>query len=286
MHLLGGNRKPPTGDGADGCVCRGADKARARVDCEVHARIEQRRGDDRHDRDERLEGHAAVADQTHIRLIGDELRCGAARDERVEARNRPARDRDEDERKHFAAEEGAGSIHEPGDRRHLQVRMHDQDGDREQRDHPQLQERRQVVTRGEQQPDRKDGSEPTVADDELGQWHGLKVEPGADHRMMIDPPTRKHREQDQRHAEQRPFDDTPWPPAAQIEADENGNRNRGKHRRRCPRAVLHRVDDHESEHRNQNDHDEQSADEGGEPAERSQLIARHLPQAASVSPCR
>src|SRR6516164_4802497 len=58
---------------ASACICCAvngnlgcaADDAGAGVDGEIDARIEERRGDHGHDGDERLERHAAVADQAH-----------------------------------------------------------------------------------------------------------------------------------------------------------------------------------------------------------------------------
>ena len=50
-----------------------------------------------------------------------------------------------------------------------------------------------------------------------------------------------------------------------------------------PRAVLHRVDDDQPEHRDQDDHDHQRADHRGEAADRAELVARHLAEAAAVA---
>ena len=50
---------------------RAADHAGGAVDGEVHARIEQRRGDHRHDGDEGFHRHAAVADQADVALVAD-----------------------------------------------------------------------------------------------------------------------------------------------------------------------------------------------------------------------
>ncbi len=68
-HLVRGDREAPARDGVHGCVRRGADDAGADVDREIHAGIEQRGRDDRHDGDEGFQRHAAVADQAHIALV-------------------------------------------------------------------------------------------------------------------------------------------------------------------------------------------------------------------------
>ena len=98
LHLLDGDREAPAGNGRDRGFGRGAHDAGAGVDGEVHARIQQRRGDHRHDADEGFERHAAVADQADVAFVGDQLRRGAARDQRMEAGDRAAGDGDEHER--------------------------------------------------------------------------------------------------------------------------------------------------------------------------------------------
>ena len=47
--------------------------------------------------------------------------------------------------------------------------------------------------------------------------------------------------------------------------------------------MLHRVDDHEAKHGNQNNHDEQGADERRPAAKRSEFGAGNLPQRTAVA---
>ena len=105
LHLVDRHREAPAGNGRHGGVRIRTDYTGAGIDRKVHARIEQRRRDHRHDRDEGLQCHAAVADQAHVRLAADELGGRAAGDQRMKARHRAAGDGDEDERKDLAGED-------------------------------------------------------------------------------------------------------------------------------------------------------------------------------------
>ena len=108
-HILGGlidllrrNREPPFAD-----LCGSASRGRAnlsagRIHREVDARLDDAGRDQRHDGDERLHEHAAVADKAGVRLGVDQLRRRAGRDQGVEARHRAAGDGDEQEREQRA----------------------------------------------------------------------------------------------------------------------------------------------------------------------------------------
>ena len=132
---------------------------------EVEARVDDGGGDQGADGHERLHQHAAVADHPDLALLGHHLGRGAGGDERVEARQRPARDGDEHEREQLAGEDRAGALAgEVGDRLLLQDRGGEDQADRQQHDHADLHERRQVVAGGEQHPDRQDRGDEAVDD--------------------------------------------------------------------------------------------------------------------------
>ena len=139
-------------------------KRGGRVHGEVDARVDHAGRDQRHDRHEGFHQHAAVADEAGIGLAGDQLRRGARRDQGVEARDRAARDGDEQEREQAAGPDRTGAVDELGHRRHLHVRGHEGDAERQPDDGADLQEGRQVVARGEEQPDRQDRGDEAVAD--------------------------------------------------------------------------------------------------------------------------
>ena len=71
---------------------------RRHVDGEVVAGGHRRGGDQRHDADEALDQHRAVADRPDVGFLVDHLRRGAGADQRVEARDGATRDGDEAER--------------------------------------------------------------------------------------------------------------------------------------------------------------------------------------------
>ena len=100
----------------------GADHAGRAVDREVDAGLRARGRDHRHDGDERLHQHRAVADHRRVGLLAQQLRRGAGGDQRVEARDRAAGDRDEAEREDLAGEDRAGAVDEARERRHLDLR--------------------------------------------------------------------------------------------------------------------------------------------------------------------
>ena len=117
--------KPQFAIAAAARLRRRADAPRRRVDREVDARREHAGGDQRHDRDERLHQHRAVADHARVGLALEQLRRRARRDQRVEAGDRAARDRDEREREQLAGEHRPRAVDELRQRRHLQRRQHD-----------------------------------------------------------------------------------------------------------------------------------------------------------------
>src|SRR6185437_16505107 len=244
---------------------------------------EQRRGNHRHDGDEGLEHHAAVADEAYIRLARDELRRRAARHQRVEAGHRAAGDGYEDEREYLAAEDRPMAVDERGQCRHPDLRVQHHDGDRKERHGAQLEKRGEVVTRREEQPYRQDGRDPTVADHEARKRQARPVEQAPQQRLAVDPPAAQHREQHEGDADQRGLENPSRPQAPQVQSDEDGDRYGGEDGCRGPGTVLHRVDDNEAEHRDQEDHDEERADERRESPEGTELIPRHLTQAAAVA---
>ena len=124
----------------------------------------------------------------------------------------------------------------------------------------------------------------TVADDEPGQGQAFVVEQRAQASVVVDPAAARHRQQQQRQAEQRAFQHPAGPDVAHVQADQHGDGNGGGDGRGRPRAVLHGVDHHQSEHGDEDHHDHQRADQRGDAADRAEFVARHLAQAAAVAP--
>ncbi len=185
--------------------------------------------------------------------------------------------------KDLAGEDRSVPCDELGERRHLQFRMDDDDRDGEQRNHAELQEGRQVAARGKQQPDGNDGCKPAVADHECGQLRSGEVEHAAQCRALIDPAAAGNAQQQQYHADDGSLQHAPGAHVAHVQSDGQRYRYGGEHREGRPGTALHGIHDHQCQHGDQDDHDHEGAGERSEAAEGPQLIARHLPQAASVA---
>ncbi len=101
--------------------------------------------------------------------------------------------------------------------------------------------------------------------------------------MLIDPAAARDREQQQRDADQGAFEHPARPDVAHVEADQNRDGDGGRDRRGRPRAVLHRIDHDEAQHRDQDDHDHHYADQRGDAADGAEFVARHLAERAAVA---
>ena len=95
--------------------------------------MQRRGGDERHDADHALAEHRAVADRPDVAFLVDHLRRRPGGDERVEAGNRAAGDRDEHEREERPGNDRAAAADELGERRRLQLGVDDDDADDQER---------------------------------------------------------------------------------------------------------------------------------------------------------
>ena len=132
---------------------------------EINARIHRASGDDCHDRHQRFQTHRPVTNRSRVTFPRDDLRCRAARDQRVKTRDRAARNRDEAERKQLPRHNQTGAVHELRDGWHLQIRQHQKNPHRQREDRSQFHERAEIIARREQQPHRQNTCRQTVADD-------------------------------------------------------------------------------------------------------------------------
>ena len=260
----------------------GADHAGRAVDREVHAGLQHHGRDHRHHRDERFHHHRAVADQARVALVLEHLGRRARRDQRMEAGDRAACDGDEREREHFAAEDRTHAVGELGQRRHQRGRMQRDDAERERHDRSDFDERRKIVARREQQPDRQHRGEEAVRDYPNRQRRRFhhEVVPDA---PALDVAPAEYREQDEADAERRALDEAARPQMRHVDADEHRDRHGGRDGRGRPRAMLHRVDHDQAEHRDQDHHDHQHANQRGEAADRSDFLGRHPAERAAVA---
>jgi hypothetical protein len=76
------------------------------------SRVQDTGSRQRHDRHERFGEHAAEADEAHVGFGLDHLRRRPRRDQRMEAGDGAARDRDEEEREELAGNTGPGAVEE------------------------------------------------------------------------------------------------------------------------------------------------------------------------------
>jgi hypothetical protein len=118
-----------------------------------------------HDGDEGFHQHCAIAYEGDLRFVLDHLRCRAGRNQRMPSGNSAAGDGDEQEREQAAGPNRSAAVDEFGHGRHLQIGTNDDDADGEQRDGANLEESRQVIARGQKQPDRQHGRDEAVSDD-------------------------------------------------------------------------------------------------------------------------
>ncbi len=163
-QLLRRDRKSPAGHGLrNGYHVTAYHRSRA-VHGEVHARLDHRSGNHRHDGHEGLHQHAAVTDVTGVLLVIQQFGRRARRDQCVETRHCTAGNGDEQEREQCALPDRACAVGELGQGRHFQLGRQNQDADRECQNGADFQEGRQVVTGRKQQPDRQHGRYKAITD--------------------------------------------------------------------------------------------------------------------------
>src|ERR1039458_9649218 len=98
------------------------------VDGEIVAWIEGTRSNQRHNRNECLRDHCAVADESRIGFLVQHLRSCAGRNERVEPGDSAACNRHEQKGKQLAFDEGSAAVDVLGHGWKLKMRMHEEIG--------------------------------------------------------------------------------------------------------------------------------------------------------------
>src|SRR5947208_145384 len=100
----------------------------------------------------------------------------SGRYERMPSGNRSARNRDEQEREHAAGPNRPGAVDELGHSRHLQIRTNDDDADSQERDGANLEKRRQIIARCQQQPYWEHGGDEAISDDDERERLAFEIE--------------------------------------------------------------------------------------------------------------
>src|SRR5258708_39782087 len=126
--------------------------------------------------------------------------------------------------------------------------MHRDDTECERDDGSYFDEGGKIIARREQQPNRQDRGEKSIADDpdrESGRFH---------HEVVPDTPSfdvaaTEYRKADERDAEYGTFDEAAGAQMGHVDADEHRDWHGRGDGRGCPRAMLHRVDHDQAEHR-------------------------------------
>ena len=170
-------------DEAGGEACRepedlrekGADAAREDLERRAlrhDAVLRGRAGDDEcDDAEQALAEHRSVADGQHVALVRDGLGGRAGRDEAVEAGDRAAGNRDEEDREERLA------VHlEADERRHVDGRIRREHADNAAGHHAEEQERAQVVARLHEQPHRQDRRDEAIAEDDVAPRRHVEIE--------------------------------------------------------------------------------------------------------------
>ena len=173
-----------------------------------------------------------------------------------------------------------------GDRRRLHDRPSHQNADCQQGDGADLHERRQVVARRQQQPDRQHRGGKTVDDDAPRQRHLGEREPVHAPGGFGNPAAGDHGQQQQHDADERYLRHPARSQESQVQTHEQGDRDGHRDGEHAPGALGEGVDDDEREDRQQDHHDHQHADDRGDATDRAQLVAGHLAERAAAAPDR
>ena len=153
----------------------------------------------------------------------------------------------------------------------------------ERRDGADLHEGRQVVARRQEEPYRQHRRGEAVGDDQEGQHRAVKVEKDPQRGLCVHIAPADHGQRQEDHPDGRTFQDPSGTKRAQVDPYQQRDGDGRRHRARRPRAVLHGVDHHETEHRDQDHHDRHDPDEGHGATDRPELVARHLTERAAVA---
>ncbi|MNS30100.1 hypothetical protein D3C72_621220 [compost metagenome] len=249
----------------------------------VHARIDNAGRDQRHNRDEGLHQHTAVANQAGLIFIGQHLRRGARCDQGMEARNGTTGDSDKQEREQVTGPDRAGTVDKFGQRRHRQGRAHDQNPDRQPYDSTDFEEGGEVIARGQQQPDRQNRRHKTVAHQHPGQLHASKVKVRRPDRAFRHPAAGDNREDQEEQANHRHFTNAPRADIANVDPHENRQRDGKGHGVRSPRAVGQGFHHDHRQHRQNDHHDHKGGDQGDHPCRCAHLLFHQLTERAPVA---
>ena len=165
----------------------------------------------------------------------------------------------------------------------LQIRHREHDADREQHDGADLEERRKIIARREQQPHRQHRRAESVRDQHPRERLAVVREQRRPVGIGGDLAAEPDREQQQHEPEHRNLEHASGPEKAQIHTHQQRDRNRHRDRERAPWTDRQRLDDDEREHAEDDEHDHQHADHRDHAGGRAELVAHHLAERTPVA---
>ena len=189
----------------------------------------------------------------------------------MEARHRAAGDGDEEEREQVARPDRAGTVDELGQRGHLQLGRDHDDADGQADDGADLQEGRQVVARGQQQPHGQHRGDEAVDDQDPGQALAVEVEQRTQHGMRGHVLAEHDRGHQADEADDGHFADLARADVAQIHAHEERDGNSGGHREGAPRRMRQRLHHDQRQHGQDDHHDHEGAEQRDHARDLAQL---------------
>ena len=205
----------------------------------------------------------------------------------MEAGDRAAGDRDEREREQLAREHRtfAGG-RKRRERRHAERRQDDQNRDGQHEHCRDLQERREIVARAQEYPDRQHRRDEPVRDQHPGDRRAALNEGRGERWVARDAAAADQCANQQHGAHYGSLADPSWPPPLHPRAHEQGDGNRTGDRKQSPRRRPQRVHHDERQHREEDDHDREYGDHGGYACRLADFFLRHLSQRFAVAPQR
>ena len=201
----------------------------------------------------------------------------------MEARYCAAGDGDEQEREQVARPDRAGAVHELRQRGHLQFRRHDHDADRQAEDGADLQEGRQVVARGQQQPHGQHGGDEAVDDQDPGQALAIEIEHRAQHRMRGHVLTKGDGGHQADEADDRDLADLARTDVAQVHAHEQRDGDGGRDREGAPGRMRQRLHHDQRQHGQDDHHDHEGAEQRDHARDLAQFGLDQIAQRPAVT---
>ncbi|MNQ40565.1 hypothetical protein D3C85_542230 [compost metagenome] len=216
-------------------------------------------------------------------LTGEQLGRGAGSNQRVETGDRATGDGDEQEREQTALPNRTGAVDELGQGRHSQLGHGHQDADGQGDDGADFQEGGEIVTGCQDQPHRQYRRDKTVTDQHPGDLDTGKGKGLGPHRIRGNLPAEPDRAQQQQHADHRDFTNATRADVAHVDAHEHRDRDGRHHRENAPRAFGQGLHHDQRQHREDDDHDQEAAEQRDGAGDAAHFLTDHVAQGTTVA---